>query len=48
MSKILERFPGFGEDKVRPFLKMMVDKRLVFKEGERYLSLAVPIRGWKK
>jgi len=47
MSQILARFPGFGEEKVRPFLSMMVDKRLMFREGERYLSLAVPIRGWK-
>jgi hypothetical protein len=47
MSRILENFPGFGEEKVRPFLGMMVDKRLMFQEGERYLSLAVPIRGWK-
>jgi hypothetical protein len=47
ISRILENFPGFGEEKVRPFLSMMVDKRLMFQEGERYLSLAVPIRGWK-
>ncbi len=46
LSQILERFPGFGEEKVRPFLNMMVDKRLMFQEGERYLSLAVPIRGY--
>ena len=46
ISQILTRFPGFGEEKVRPFLHMMVEKRLVFREGERYLSLAVPIRGW--
>jgi ribosomal peptide maturation radical SAM protein 1 len=46
ISRILARFPGFGEEKVRPFLNMMVDKRLMFREGERYLSLAVPIRGW--
>ncbi|MGD9075755.1 MAG: RiPP maturation radical SAM C-methyltransferase [Desulfobacteraceae bacterium] len=46
MSRILENFPGFGEEKVRPFLNMMVDKRLMFREGERYLSLALPIRGW--
>jgi hypothetical protein len=46
MSRILENFPGFGEERVRPFLNMMVDKRLMFREGERYLSLAVPIRGW--
>jgi ribosomal peptide maturation radical SAM protein 1 len=47
ISRILENFPGFGEEKVRPFLSMMVDKRLMFQEGERYLTLAVPVRGWK-
>jgi len=46
LSRILTRFPGFGEEKVVPFLNMMVDKRLMFREGERYLSLALPIRGW--
>jgi hypothetical protein len=25
---------------------MMVDKKLMFREGERFLSLAVPIRGF--
>ncbi len=45
IAEILARFPGFGEDKVRPFLQMMVDKRLIFSEGDRYLSLAVPISG---
>jgi hypothetical protein len=39
---ILLRFPGFGEEKVVPFLTMMVDKHLMFNEGDRYLSLAVP------
>jgi ribosomal peptide maturation radical SAM protein 1 len=42
---ILAHFPGFGEDKVRPFLRMMVDKRLMCREGDRYLSLSVPARG---
>ncbi|MBW2028595.1 MAG: RiPP maturation radical SAM C-methyltransferase [Deltaproteobacteria bacterium] len=46
ISKILARFPGFGEEKVLPFLRMMVGKRLMFAEGEYYLSLAVPLRGW--
>jgi hypothetical protein len=46
LSQILARFPGFGEEKVRPFLNMMVDKKLMFREGERFLSLAVPNRGW--
>lgn len=47
LAHILSRFPDFGEEKVRPFLNMMVDKRLMFEEGNRYLSLAVPVRGWR-
>ncbi|MBW1998766.1 MAG: hypothetical protein JRJ29_12475, partial [Deltaproteobacteria bacterium] len=46
ISSILERFPEFGEEKVIPFLRIMVEKRLMFNEGEEYLSLAVPLRGW--
>ncbi len=46
LSQILARFPGFGEEKVRPFLNMMVDKKLMFREGERFLSLSVPSRRW--
>ena len=46
LQEICARFPGFGEEKVRPFLQMMVDKRLMFYEGERYLSLAVPVKGF--
>ncbi|MBW1702773.1 MAG: hypothetical protein JRJ50_11765 [Deltaproteobacteria bacterium] len=45
MSEILSHFPGLGEDRARPFLGMMVDKFLMFNEGEKYLSLAVPISG---
>jgi len=45
LSRILGQFPDFGEEAILPFLKMMVDKKLMFKEGERYLSLAVPARG---
>ena len=44
MPQILSRFPGFGEEKVGRFLNMMVDKHLMFNEGEKYLSLAVPAR----
>jgi ribosomal peptide maturation radical SAM protein 1 len=43
LTRILSHFPGFGEEKVIPFLRMMVEKRLMFKEGDRYLSLAVPL-----
>jgi ribosomal peptide maturation radical SAM protein 1 len=41
MEEILSAFPGFGEEKVRPFLRMMVDKGLMFHEADRYLTLAV-------
>ncbi|MBW1787240.1 MAG: RiPP maturation radical SAM C-methyltransferase [Deltaproteobacteria bacterium] len=44
LGRILEQFPAFGEDRVLPFLEMMVDKRLMFREGDRFLSLAVPLR----
>jgi radical SAM superfamily enzyme YgiQ (UPF0313 family) len=47
LPEIVERFPGFGEEKILPFLNMMVDKRLMFREGERFLSLAVPVRGFR-
>ena len=47
MPEIVERFAGFGEEKILPFLNMMVDKRLMFREGERFLSLAVPVRGFR-
>ncbi|MBN1102916.1 MAG: RiPP maturation radical SAM C-methyltransferase [Deltaproteobacteria bacterium] len=46
LLEITARFPGFGEEKVLPFLRMMVDKRLMFNEGDRYLSLAVPVKGY--
>ncbi len=39
---ILQRFPEFSEGKIRSFLHMMVEKRLIFEENDRYLSLAVP------
>ncbi len=44
MPQILSHFPGFEEEKVGPFLNMMVDKHLMFNEGKKYLSLAVPVR----
>jgi len=48
IGEILRRHPGFGEEKVLPFLTMMVEKRLMFREGERYLSLAVPVREFNR
>jgi ribosomal peptide maturation radical SAM protein 1 len=48
LPEIVERFPQFGQGKILPFLNMMVAKRLMFREGEDFLSLAVPIRGFSK
>jgi hypothetical protein len=43
LKRIRTQFPSFPEDKIIAFLKMMVDKKLMFEEKENYLSLAVPI-----
>ena len=42
LKRILERFTAVGSNKVVPFLRMMVDKKLMFEENNKYLSLAVP------
>jgi ribosomal peptide maturation radical SAM protein 1 len=44
IKRIRERFPAFAEDKILSFLKMMVAKRLMYAEKDRYLSLAVPVK----
>jgi hypothetical protein len=44
LKGIRGRFGSFAEDKIVAFLKMMVDKKLMFAEAEKYLSLAVPMR----
>jgi len=44
LKRIVHGFPAAGEEKIVPFLKMMVDKRLMFEEQGRYLSLAVQVR----
>ncbi len=44
LKGIVSRFPEGGEDKIRSFLKMMVEKKIMFEEGGRYLSLAVRVR----
>jgi len=43
MAEILAQFPRFSEEQIQAFLRMMVDKRLMFNEGDRYLSLAVSL-----
>ena len=44
IRRIRDEFPSFPEDKILAFLKMMVDKKLMFEEDDMYLSLAVPIK----
>lgn len=44
IKTIVSRFQGMPEEKIEPFLKMMVSKKLMFEENETYLSLAVPAR----
>ena len=46
LKKIRDEFPVFSEDKIVAFLKMMVDKKLMFEENDSYLSLAVPVNPW--
>jgi ribosomal peptide maturation radical SAM protein 1 len=44
VKRIRSQFPAFAEDKILSFLKMMTDKKLMFEENDKYLSLAVPFR----
>jgi hypothetical protein len=47
-GEIVGRFAGLREEEVLPFLNMLVGKKLMFREGERYLSLAVPMKGFMR
>ncbi|MEW5908199.1 MAG: RiPP maturation radical SAM C-methyltransferase [Thermodesulfobacteriota bacterium] len=47
IHEILHRFKGMPAEKIGPFLKMMVDKKLMYQENEVYLSLAIPVTGEK-
>jgi len=44
LKKILNEFSTLPEKKITAFLKMMVEKKLMFEEKNTYLSLAVPVR----
>ena len=44
LKRILARFPSVATDRIEAFLKMMVDKKLMFQENNNYLSLAVPAK----
>jgi len=43
IKRILNQFPKLTQDKVISFLKMMVNKKLMFEENDRYLTLAVSV-----
>lgn len=43
LGRISSKFPEISKDNLMSFLHMMSDKRLMFAEGDRYLSLAVPL-----
>ncbi|MEW5723858.1 MAG: RiPP maturation radical SAM C-methyltransferase [Thermodesulfobacteriota bacterium] len=43
LKDIRDRFPRLGEDQVRAFLLQMQDRKLMFEEGGRRLSLAVSL-----
>jgi len=47
LKSIQTHFPGLAEDRVVPFLRMMIDKKLMFEENGKYLSLAVPVKPTK-
>jgi ribosomal peptide maturation radical SAM protein 1 len=47
LKRILQQFPKLTEDRLIPFLKMMVDKKSMYEEDRKYLSLAVPIKAKK-
>jgi ribosomal peptide maturation radical SAM protein 1 len=44
LKRILARFPSMDSARIEPFLKMMVDKKLMFQENDQYLSLAIPAK----
>lgn len=44
LKGILAHFPRVAEDRIVSFLRIMVDKKLMFEENRKYLSLAVPAR----
>lgn len=45
LDEIAERFPRLSRHSIASFLQTMVEKRLMYREGERFLSLAVASRG---
>ena len=44
IKAIFSAFPGISDDTILKFLRMMVDKKLMFAEKNRYLSLASAVK----
>ena len=44
IKEVLAQFPSFAADQIEGFFRMMVSKRLMFQEENKFLSLAVPAR----
>jgi hypothetical protein len=48
IQSICTAFPDIPDDTINSFLKMMVDKKLMFTEKNMYLSLAAPVKQMSK
>jgi hypothetical protein len=44
VKRILAAFPELTQDRLMPFLRMMKSRHIMFEDGGKYLSLAVPLR----
>jgi hypothetical protein len=44
IQSICTTFPDIPDDAIISFLRMMVDKKLMFTEKNKYLSLAAPVK----
>lgn len=44
LKTIFSKFTDIPDDRILEFLKMMVDKKLIFEEKNKYLSLASPVK----
>lgn len=44
LKRIVDHFQAIPAERIEAFLKLMIDKKLMFSEGKKYLSLAIPAR----
>ena len=44
LKAIFSKFTDIPDDRILEFLKTMVDKKLIFEEKNKYLSLASPVK----